>query len=113
MEHPLYNLCTIVAIQTARGNPRSGARLTRRSTSFLESPYNARWFIPGGRVSTRQLSPLARLRCHRWSLRGREGIEAWSGDTCATPVGMLAENADEYDERQSLEHDHPEKEHDR
>ncbi|MFD5863577.1 cation transporter [Agromyces sp. NPDC127015] len=27
----------------------------------------------------------------------REGLEAWRGDTCATPVGMLLEGADEHD----------------
>ena len=28
----------------------------------------------------------------------REGIEAWNGDTCATPVGMLLEADDEHDD---------------
>ena len=34
----------------------------------------------------------------------REGIEAWQGDTCATPIGMLLDDDDE-------EHDHDHEEH--
>ena len=37
----------------------------------------------------------------------REGIEAWKGDTCATPVGMLLEDEDHEHEHEH-EHEHDE-----
>lgn len=39
----------------------------------------------------------------------REGVEAWKGDACATPVGMLLEESDEHHEHEhDHEHDHGE-----
>jgi divalent metal cation (Fe/Co/Zn/Cd) transporter len=35
----------------------------------------------------------------------REGMEAWKGDTCATSVGMILEDADDHDHHPD-EHDH-------